>query len=338
MVCLILWSGHFKFKFGKYLLLLAAGSALYYRFIYLPAHRTLSESVYVVPSSVEVVDTPAEVRMTVGSVQRGDQVGVLSRTRNWTQVKLSDGRNGWIESKYLVDSETFDTGRRLLKELATLPPQAIGHTTAPANLRLEPSRDSPQLTQLPENQKVEVFGRRLIDRVPITDQSFAPQVRDVWYLIRTESVAGWALGRFVSLDVPVALSTYAQGSNLVGWVVLDTVSDGGQRVAQYLVADREGIQDVDFNHIRILTWWLKRHQYVTAYVEGGLPGYFPIRVVHVGGVTYFRLRLRDGTGHKYQKVYGLFDTITRALGTVDGWESDAMPERPPLPRKGRRGK
>jgi hypothetical protein len=36
----------------------------------------------------------------------------------------------------------------------------------------------------------------------------------------------------------------------------------------------------------------------------------------------------DGEGNKYQKVYGLFDTITRSVGTVAGWESDAMPASP----------
>jgi hypothetical protein len=57
------------------------------------------------------------------------------------------------------------------------------------------------------------------------------------------------------------------------------------------------------------------------------------------GVPYFRLRLIDDQGEKYQKVYGLFDTITRTVGTVPGWESDAMPPSPAHhhQRSGRRG-
>jgi hypothetical protein len=78
----------------------------------------------------------------------------------------------------------------------------------------------------------------------------------------------------------------------------------------------------------VLTWWKRKQTYAVAYREGDLQGYFPILVTHEGTLPGFRLRLVDSTGAKYQKVYALFDTITRAVGTVAGWESDAMPERP----------
>jgi hypothetical protein len=113
------------------------------------------------------------------------------------------------------------------------------------------------------------------------------------------------------------------------------LDDEGRRVPQYLVAGRTGSREVDFNHLRVLTWWTKHHEYVVAYVESGLNGYFPIRVTHLGGVPYFRLRLIDSDGRKIQKVYGLFDTRTRAIGIVDGWESDAMPA-PSIARRKRR--
>ncbi len=136
------------------------------------------------------------------------------------------------------------------------------------------------------------------------------------------------LGRFVDLDIPPGIAMYAQGVNLVAWLVLDTVNDSGRQVPQYLAADRIATRDFDFNHIRVFTWWVKRHKYVTAYVEGSVNGYFPIRVTSIGGVPYFRLRLVDDDGKQFQKVYGLFDTIVKVIGTVPGWDSDAMPEKP----------
>jgi hypothetical protein len=39
--------------------------------------------------------------------------------------------------------------------------------------------------------------------------------------------------------------------------------------------------------------------------------------------------LVDEENEKYQKVYGLFSTIVRPLGTVQGWESEAMPSTQP---------
>jgi hypothetical protein len=148
--------------------------------------------------------------------------------------------------------------------------------------------------------------------------------------------AGWVLGRFVELDIPEALSMYAQGTNLVAWVILNTVEDNGQQVPQYLAADRVGTQEVDFNHFRVFTWWVNHHRYATAYVESGLNGYFPIRVAHRDGAPYFRLRLVDDSGRKFQKVYGLFDTFTRPVGIVEGWESDAMPAQPPARHRRRK--
>lgn len=115
---------------------------------------------------------------------------------------------------------------------------------------------------------------------------------------------------------------------MVAWLVIKTVDDGGQQVPEYLAADREGTQEADFSHIRVFTWWIKNHKYVTAYVESNLNGYFPIRAASIDGVPYFRLRLINEQGEKYQKIYGLFDTITRVVGTVPGWDSDAMPPKP----------
>ncbi len=108
--------------------------------------------------------------------------------------------------------------------------------------------------------------------------------------------------------------------------------DQGREVPQYLVADRIGAQDIDFNHIRVLTWSARKGRYATAYIESHLSGYFPIRVTELHGVPYFRLRLVDSAGRKYQKVYELLDTIVRPVGIVEGWESGAIPaatvERP----------
>lgn len=281
-----------------------------------------------VPQSLAVVDTPAEVRTIVDTLKSGDRVEVLARTPNWARVRLADGRVGWVEEKALLDSHTYGGGQQLLGELGNLLPQAVGHSTTVANLRLEPSRDAPELAQLRENQSVAIFERRLVDRPPPPDaHPPGAAAREAWYLIRADSRAGWVIGRLVALDVPEAISTYAQGVNLVGWLVLNTVDDDGRKVPQYLVADRVRTQDVDFNHIRVFTWWKKHRKYVTAYVEGDVNGYFPIRVVHLNSIPYFRLRLVDSDGRKFQRIYGLFETITRSIGTVDGWESDAMPTR-----------
>ena len=319
------------------LFLLAALGSAYYFLKYKPAHTLPVEVGYVLPPSVQVVDTPAEVRLAVGTLKSGERVEITKRTRNWAQIRTADNLAGWVENKNLLDSQTYEGGQKLLRELSQIPAQAEGHTSGVVNLRVEPARDATQLAQLPGSLKVQVYGRRLVDRPAPDGQPNATKLRDAWYLIRSNANAGWVMGRFVALDPPEKLSAYAQGSNLVAWLVLKTIDDGGQPQPEYLTADRLGTLDADFSHIRVFTWWVKEHKYVTAFVESDLKGYFPIRVAEIAGVPYFRLRLMDDEGRKYQKVYGLFDTITRSVGTVPGWESDAMPATPEVHHHRRSG-
>ena len=317
------------------LLLLLGAAAAFYRLIYSPAHAVHGEAAYVLPRSLDVVDTPAEVRSVIAHLKAGERVEVMARTAHWSKLRIAGNESGWVETKYLLDAATYRRGEVLLKALQESVPQAAGHTLAATNLHLEASRDSVTLGELAENRPLEIFARRLVDRpasASSSGASGAAHPRDVWYLVRAKPQAGWVLGRFVDLDVPPGIAPYAQGINMVAWLVLKTVPDAGKNVPEYLVADRVGAESVDFNHVRVFTWWVKNHKYVTAFVESGLAGYFPISARQMTDARYyaqpspyFRLRLLDTDGHRYQRVYGLFDTIVRPVGTVEGWDSDAMP-------------
>ena len=313
------------------LLLVVLGGVAYYHFFYAPRRkRPQGEKAYVMPESLPVVDTTAVIRNVIATLHAGQAVLVTERVGDWAQVALGDGRTGWVGQKYLLDAATHGEGEVLLRQVAEMQPQATGHTNDSVNLHLAPSRSARKIMEFAANQPVEVYDRRVVSRPH--SQASSQVINDVWYLVRGGGDAGWMLGRFVDLDIPPGLSNYAQGINMVAWLVLDTVNDGGRQVPQYVAADRIGAEDVDFNHIRVFTWWVKHHKYVTAYVESNLEGYFPITVTHVGGVPYFRLRLVDDKGDKFQKVYGLFDTIVRTIGTVGGWTSTVMPQ--PRPRGG----
>ena len=329
---------HIKLKIFIVLLLLGAAAAAYYRVIYGPRHAVEGEPAYVLPTSLEVMDTTAPVRSVIGHFKAGDRVQVIGRTAHWSKIQMPHDEMGWVESKGLLDAVTYQRGETLLKSLETFPAQATGHTSTTTNLRLDPGRDSIVLSELAENQPVEIFGRRVVDRPPAANAppSGRAHARDVWYLVRAHSRAGWVLGRLVDLDVPAGISVYGEGVNMVAWIVLRTVDDGGKAVQEYLVADRIGGGDFDFNHIRVFTWWVKHHKYVTAYVQSNLSGYFPIvsrqmtdPAYYAQPSPYFRLHLVGADGRHYQEVYGLFDTIVREVGTVDGWESAAMPSRRP---------
>ena len=330
------WSNPIRRKFLIMAIGIGALGAAYY-FGRGRARPEMGEVAYILPESATVSDSPAEIRLGVATLRHGERVEVLERRRHWARLRVADGRTGWIELVHLIEGPAYQKGQQLLKELEKEQAQAVGHTAGAANLRVEPAREAPLLAQLDASQSVQVFRRRLLERPPRPGAPpLAGPIHDAWYLVRADSRAGWVLGRLIELDIPEAIAHYAQSTNMVAWLTLNTVDDRGRAVPQYLVADRMGTPEYDFTRIRVFTWWSTRQEYVTAYVESNLKGSFPIRVGQVEGVPHFRLRVVDRSGRKIQKVYRLVDTIVRPAGSVDGWESEAMPERPAGSRGTRR--
>ena len=334
------------------LLLATLIAAAYYFLIYIPKHgkagepvlallnyfltyapiRPINEAAYIVPDSLQVWDTPAEIRRQIANLKSGEQVYALGTFRQWTHVRMLDGHDGWVHEDGLMTAATHAEDERLLNEMTDVPVQATAHAADLANVHIEPSRKAAVVAQVKSDQELAVFGRRGVERPQENSTPDPPAIAsktlEAWYLVRTGSRAGWMLGKLVQLDIPKSISAYAQDLNLVAWLVVDTVNDNDHQVPQYLVADRVGTETYDFSHIRVLTWWKKKQTYAIAYREGNLQGFFPILVTHQSSVPCFRLRLVASDGTKYQKIYGLFGTITRLMGTVDGWQSEAMPERP----------
>lgn len=308
---------------------LAAISGAYYHSF--RTSRDYLELEYVTSPSLDVLDTTAVVHNVTQVLKFGDRLEVLQKGDNWAKIRTGDGTEGWVTTKELIPANIYEDGQKLLQELKGRQVQAAGHTVLAANVHLEPHRGAPDLGMLTQGQNLEIYDRRLVAKGLAGSQTnkaaFSAATGDAWYLVQADSRAGWILGRLVTLDIPQGISQYAASFNLVAWFVLNTVKDGDTSVPQYLAADREGSVEFDFTHVRVFTWSPRYHHYVTSFVKSGLNGNFPIRVEHVGNVPYFRLRLMDRKGNKFQSIYGLFETIVRPVGTVEGWESTAIPLR-----------
>lgn len=119
---------------------------------------------YVLPQTLDVMDTTAEVRSVVGHLKAGDRVHVIAQTTHWSELNLPAGQTGWVESKYLLEGASYDRGIKLLDDLQRSAPQAAGHTSNETNLHLEPARDSIVLAELAHNQPLDIYTRRLVDR------------------------------------------------------------------------------------------------------------------------------------------------------------------------------
>ncbi|HEV3220296.1 MAG TPA: hypothetical protein VGZ48_11035 [Candidatus Acidoferrales bacterium] len=143
------------------------------------------------------------------------------------------------------------------------------------------------------------------------------------------AMAGWVLARFVELDLPETLRDYATtaGMRPVAWFVLNYVSDDEEPKPQYLMAGNRGGESgsCDFNSLRVYTFGAARRRYETAFVEGNLCGYFPIRVAKQArtGDPEFRFTSLESGGAKEERVYAMHQTSVRRVREEESPRSSA---------------
>jgi len=291
------------------------------------------EQVYVAAPQAYLRDRVAAVYNKVGTVNNGEQLAVLDRSRRFVRVRTHDGKEGWIEQRYLVSDDVFEQARQLSNANRGTPAQASGVTRNQTNLHLAPQRDADHLYQLKESTRLQLLKRATTAKpepgvvVPVKgggsgkQQETPKAVMEDWWLARDpEGRTGWVLARMVDIDVPLDIAQYAEGQRIVGAFILNRVRDGEREVAQYLVVltdNRDGLP-YDFNAIRVFTWNLRRHRYETAYRERKLFGVFPVRVAQEnfdqeGMLPVFVLRVQDDGGKVVERKYKLNTPIVRRV-------------------------
>lgn len=278
--------------------------------------------------------TTAQVREPVTTVSFGDRLRILQTFDDNVEVRTDSGRRGWVNKRDLLSSELWDQSRELLKQAATMPVEARGHTGVLSNLHLQPGRLTPRVDQLTKDVPVLLLERRVVEYRPggdngdeeeVSTAASQPGRKEDWWLVLAKTpeegtVAGWVLGRFIALDVPQPLPDYADsaGVRIVSWFDLNRVPDGnGSTRQQYLVLGARGPegQPCDFNEIRVYTWSAKHQQYETAFVATNICGKLPLSMKSVpaprADITFSFQDLSDGTPE--QRTYHMQDTIVRRI-------------------------
>jgi hypothetical protein len=311
-----------------------------------PKHETLGEA-FVGERSVTLWSSAAQVREQLGVLLYGDHVEVLARRNENVKVRTSGGVVGWVDGRYLMEPELWQRSEKLLKLAKSMPVQARGRTKVSTNLRANPGRTEARIYQFARGVPVEIVGRTVADWVQVTDEKEAAGApedskKEDWFLVRgtatrppgegtvrnsavttttqpgdqTVPIAGWVVGRFVSLDLPDAVRDGASSANIrpIAWFELNHVSDANGEHPQYLLVGTrspEG-QPCDFTTMRVFTWNAKKSRYETAFIENDLCGAMPV-VVDKGakGEPEFRFHVMDGA--KEERVYHLIQTVVRRV-------------------------
>ena len=285
------------------------------------------EVVYVSAPQASLRDRVAVVYSKTGIVKNGDRVSVVDREKRFVKVRTADGTEGWLEQRYVITQQVYDSFQKLSKEHANDPLQATGTTRNDTNLHIEPGRESEHLYQLPAASKVSILGRGTAEKAGVVvpqakkDNKPAGPVLEDWWLVRdAQNRAGWLLGRMVDLDVPLEIAQYAEGQLFIAFFVLNEVQDGDKRVPQYLalLSESKDGQPFDFDKVHVFTWNVKKHRYETAYRERNLNGVLPVTVTHEdfgkeGDLPVFILRVTDDARNVAERKYKLNTPIVRRV-------------------------
>jgi SH3-like domain-containing protein len=310
-----------------------------------PKHESLG-SAYVSERSLTLLSSIAQVREQVAILYYGQRVEILSRRNDYVKVRTAGGEEGWVDGRYLVDPELWQRSEKLLEQSKSMGVQSRGRTKTTTNLRVAPGRNEPRLYQFTRGTQVEILGRAVADWVQVTDEKEGSEdesnKKEDWYLVRglatrppgegtirnsaemnttqpgdqTIPIAGWVVGRFISLDLPDAVREGTSSANVrpIAWFELNRVPDDTGEHPQYLVAgtrSSEG-QPCDFTTLRVFTWNSKKSRYETAYIENDLCGALPIRVgKDLKGAPEFRFHVKEGS--KEERVYHLIQTVVRRV-------------------------
>ena len=135
------------------------------------------EYVYVAVPQANLRDRLSAVYTKVGTVKNGDRIEVLEKSRRFYRVRADGVGEGWIEERYVVDQNVYDSFIALEKQDANTPFQSRAVTRAELNVHLTPTRDSEHLYQLKEGAKVDVLKRAVTDKNAKLIQSYQQEVQ-----------------------------------------------------------------------------------------------------------------------------------------------------------------
>jgi hypothetical protein len=206
---------------------------------------------YIADQSATLWSATAQVRRQVGTLGYGEKVSVLGRAGELTEVRSTDGTQGWVDTRLLMPLALWSQVGDLVSSAQKMPVQAKGHTRTISNVHIVPGRDSSRIFQFGRNVPVVILSRQVAaashaggEETRASDEA-APSAEEKsdqedWSLVLYSPVkagssssspgtqlnngpaipiAGWVLSRFVELEPPPPIGDYtaAAGRRVVGW-------------------------------------------------------------------------------------------------------------------------
>ena len=117
------------------------------------------EVAYVTVPQVYLRDRVAAVYNRVALAKNGERVEVLEHSRRFVRIRTAEGKEGWVEERYLVGQDVFDQMQKMAADNRDTPVMAAGATDNDTNIHIAPDRDAQHLYQLKAGSKVQILKR-----------------------------------------------------------------------------------------------------------------------------------------------------------------------------------
>lgn len=166
-----------------------------------------------------------------------------------------------------------------------------------------------------------------------------------WTLVRNaQGRAGWVLARSLFMAVPDEVAQYAERARISAYFGIGTVENKGDSKKVWLwAALTPGVNDRDFDSLRVFTYNTRRQRYETAFIERGLRGWLPILLNGKDGtVRSFRLIVEEKSGAIMEREYALNGYRARVVSRKPAsrpeayWKLDQEGRGKPNPAAGQR--
>lgn len=230
----------------------------------------------------------------------------------WTEIQWKEKGSAFVRSDALGTAEIASVLLALAESLSGKEVQAVGVTTTPTFLRLEPGRQGKPVEKLAAGTAFAMYQRQAI-LLKKSDDAYGLEKprKEIWYKVKLkDGRVGYIFSKNFKLEPPSAISHYANSRKPMAWKSLGTAKSPDAGGAEdYVVAYATPDSDfgADFNRIEIYSW--KNGGYQTAFVRGSLRGILPLKVVNEEGTVFIEITELDPArqGHvivsRYQYGY-----------------------------------
>jgi hypothetical protein len=127
------------------------------------APPTLGEA-YVAPTTLSLRSEFAQKTGPAILLKHGDHLRIVDVRRRFVKVLTDRDQSGWIDSAQLLSPAEMEQFRKSTEQALRMPSQGAATVYDELNVHLEPNRQSPAFTKIPQAGSVEVLTHKILPK------------------------------------------------------------------------------------------------------------------------------------------------------------------------------